>query len=416
MQGRHYFLKSQGSAAALRAVNHAVQRACTANNPGKRQMSLINYITQVQFGFGAIDLVQQECDRLGIRHPLVVTDTGVRAAGLCDQVLDKLADRSKIGIYDGTPPNPNEQAVRAAAGMYRDGRHDGIIAIGGGSSIDLAKGTAVCATHTGALKSFALIEGGAGRVSSATAPIIAIPTTAGTGSEVGRGAILILDDGRKVGIISPHLVPKSAICDPGLTMGLPPALTAATGMDAIAHCLETFMSPAFNPPADGIALDGLMRGWAHIERATQNPGDRDARLNMMSASMQGAMAFQKGLGCVHSLSHSLGGINPKLHHGTLNAIFLPAVVEFNSQADSMRKERKLERIAQAMALANPGDIGVELGAMTQRLGLPGGLEQLGVTRELFPRIVQGALADHSHKTNPREASEADYLWMLEQSM
>jgi 4-hydroxybutyrate dehydrogenase len=379
-------------------------------------MSLINYITQVQFGFGAIELLQQECDRLGIRHPLVVTDAGVRAAGLCDKVLDALTDRSRVGIFDQTPPNPNEQAVRSAANMYRDGRHDGIIAIGGGSSIDLAKGTAVCATHMGNLKSFALIEGGAGRVSSATAPIIAIPTTAGTGSEVGRGAILILDDGRKVGIISPYLIPKSAICDPELTMGLPPLLTAATGMDAIAHCLETFMSPAFNPPADGIALDGLMRGWTHIERATQDPTDRDARLNMMSASMQGAMAFQKGLGCVHSLSHALGGINPKLHHGTLNAIFLPAVIQFNSQADSMQKERKLERIAQAMSLSDPRNIGTELAAMTQRLGLPNGLAQLGVTRDLFPRIIQGALADHSHKTNPREASEEDYVRMLEQSM
>jgi 4-hydroxybutyrate dehydrogenase len=379
-------------------------------------MSLINYITQVQFGFGAIELLQQECDRLGIRHPLVVTDAGVRAAGLCDKVLDALTDRSRVGIFDQTPPNPNEQAVRSAADMYRDGRHDGIIAIGGGSSIDLAKGTAVCATHMGNLKSFALIEGGAGRVSSATAPIIAIPTTAGTGSEVGRGAILILDDGRKVGIISPYLIPKSAICDPELTMGLPPLLTAATGMDAIAHCLETFMSPAFNPPADGIALDGLMRGWTHIERATQDPTDRDARLNMMSASMQGAMAFQKGLGCVHSLSHALGGINPKLHHGTLNAIFLPAIIQFNSQADSMQKERKLERIAQAMSLSDPRNIGTELAAMTQRLGLPNGLAQLGVTRDLFPRIIQGALADHSHKTNPREASEEDYVRMLEQSM
>jgi alcohol dehydrogenase class IV len=149
---------------------------------------------------------------------------------------------------------------------------------------------------------------------------------------VGRGAILILDDGRKVGVISPFVVPRVAICDPDLTLGLPPALTAATGMDAIAHCIETFLASAFNPPADGIALDGLWRAWRHIERATREPGDRVARLNMMSASMQGALAFQKGLGCVHSLSHSLGGINPRLHHGTLNAIFLPAVLEFNQHA------------------------------------------------------------------------------------
>ncbi|MGP1614067.1 MAG: iron-containing alcohol dehydrogenase, partial [Pollutimonas bauzanensis] len=247
---------------------------------------------------------------------------------------------------------------------------------------------------------------------------IAIPTTAGTGSEVGRGAILILNDGRKVGVLSPHLVPKSAICDPSMTLDLPAMLTAATGMDAIAHCLETFMSPAFNPPADGIALDGLRRAWLHIERATRNPQDREARLNMMSASMQGAMAFQKGLGCVHSLSHSLGGINPKLHHGTLNAVFLPAVIEFNAASPSLQQEQKLERMAQAMGLENSGAeaIGAAIQDLSKRLGLPAGLAEMGVSRDLFPRIVHGALADHSHKTNPREASDADYVWMLERSM
>jgi len=269
-------------------------------------MALINYITHVQFAFGAIELLQQECERIGIRRPLVVTDAGVRATGIVDRVIAQLADPSAAGVFDQTPPNPNEAAVRLAAEMYRVGGYDGIIAVGGGSSIDLAKGLAVCGTHDGPLKQFAVIEGGAARITAATAPVIAIPTTAGTGSEVGRGAILILDDGRKVGVLSPHLIPKSAICDPELTLGLPPLMTAATGMDAIAHCLETFMAPGFNPPADGIALDGLRRGWLHIERATREPGDRDARLNMMSASMQGAMAFQKGLGCVHSLSHSLG--------------------------------------------------------------------------------------------------------------
>src|SRR6188768_4140838 len=323
-------------------------------------MALINYITQIQFEFGAIGLLGQQCERVGIRRPLIVTDRGVKAAGIIDTVLDALGHAGPVALYDGTPPNPNEAAVREAVGAYIKGDCDGIVAVGGGSSIDLAKGVAVCATHDGPLQSFAVIEGGADRITSRTAPVIAVPTTAGTGSEVGRGAILILDDGRKVGVISPFVVPKVAICDPALTLGLPPALTAATGMDAIAHCIETFLAPAFNPPADGIALDGLERAWAHIERATQDGQDRDARLNMMSASMQGAMAFQKGLGCVHSLSHPLGGVDPRLHHGTLNALFLPAVVRFNAGAESIARERRLERMAHAMGLPGCDAQGTQL--------------------------------------------------------
>lgn len=379
-------------------------------------MSLINYITQIQFDFGAIQLLKDECARIGIHRPLIVTDKGVRAAGIIDTVLDALASPTPVTIYDGTPPNPNEAAVRDAVAAYRDGNCDGIVAVGGGSAIDLAKGVAVCATHEGPLQSFAVIEGGLARITSRTAPVIAVPTTAGTGSEVGRGAILILDDGRKVGVISPFVVPKVAICDPALTLGLPSTLTAATGMDAIAHCIETFLAPAFNPPADGIALDGLWRAWRHIERVTHQPDDHAGRLNMMSASMQGALAFQKGLGCVHSLSHSLGGINPRLHHGTLNAIFLPAVIEFNQEAPTVRDEDKLNRLAKAMGLGSGAEVAPSLRAMTERLGLPTSLAQLGVTREMFPDIVKGALKDHSHKTNPRAASESDYLAMLEASM
>jgi len=378
-------------------------------------MALINYITQIQFEFGALRLLKSECERVGIKRPLVVTDRGIKAAGIVDKVLSALGADYDVPVYDGTPPNPNEAAVRDAVAVFVDERCDGIIAVGGGSSIDLAKGVAVCATHDGPLQSFAVIEGGATRITSATAPVIAIPTTAGTGSEVGRGAILILDDGRKVGVISPYVVPKSAICDPELTLKLPATMTAATGMDAIAHCIETFMAPAFNPAADGIALDGLWRAWRHIERATAHPDDKTARLNMMSASMQGALAFQKGLGCVHSLSHSLGGINPRLHHGTLNAIFLPAVIAFNEDAPTVREEGKLARLAQAMGLENPANVGPSIREMTQRLGLPATLSGVGVTREMFPGIVKGALKDHSHKTNPRDASESDYHAMLEAS-
>ena len=180
------------------------------------------------------------------------------------------------------------------------------------------------------------------------------------------------------------------------------------------------MAPAINPPADGIALDGLARGWAHIERATRDGHDIDARWNMMSASLQGALAFQKGLGCVHSLSHSLGGVNPRLHHGTLNAMFLPAVVLFNAPADSMQKDQRLQRIAQAIGLAG-GDaqghaVADAIRALNARLGLPSGLAAMGVTADLFERVIDGALADHCHKTGPRIATRDDYRAMLAASM
>ena len=382
-------------------------------------MATINYITQVQLDFGALALLPQECARAGISRPLVVTDAGVRAAGLLDRAIAALGALPHA-VFDATPSNPTEAAVRLAARAYLDNGCDGLVAVGGGSSIDLAKGVAIAATHEGPLKGYATIEGGSPRISERVAPLIAVPTTAGTGSEVARGAIVIVDDGRKLGFHSWHLVPKTALLDPELTLGLPPFLTAATGMDAIAHCMETFMAPAVNPPADGIGLDGLERAWRHIERATQDGSDREARWNMMSASMQGAMAFQKGLGCVHSLSHSLGGANPKLHHGTLNAMFLPAVIKFNASAESMRKDRRLARMAHAMGLAasdETGDVVADaIRAMNTRLGLPSGLAALGVTASMFERIVDGALADHCHKTNPRVATRDDYVRMLEDSM
>ncbi|MDB5958276.1 iron-containing alcohol dehydrogenase [Ramlibacter sp.] len=378
-------------------------------------MSLIYYVTQIQFEFGATRLLKQECERVGIKRPLVVTDAGVRAAGVLQKALDAL-EGLPYAVFDGTPSNPTEEAVRAASAIYRAQGCDGLVAVGGGSAIDCAKGVAILATHEGPLTHYATIEGGSARISERVAPLIAVPTTSGTGSEVARGAIIIVDDHRKLGFHSWHLVPKTAICDPELTMGLPPKLTAATGMDAIAHCMETFMAAAFNPPADGIALDGLERGWSHIERATRDGSDREARLNLMSASMQGAMAFQKGLGCVHSLSHSLGGVDPRLHHGTLNALFLPAVVRFNAQAPSVQKDRRLDRMAQAMGVRSGSDIPEAIRELNARLGLPSGLAAVGVERAQFDKIIDGAMADHCHKTNPREASREDYVRMLEESL
>ncbi len=378
-------------------------------------MAFINYVTQIQFDFGAIALLESECRRVGITRPMVVTDPGVKAAGVLQKALDALAGLP-VTVFDQTPSNPTEAAVMAAAALYREQGCDGLIAVGGGSAIDCAKGVAIAATHEGPLTRYATIEGGSPRITDRVAPLIAVPTTSGTGSEVARGAIIIVEDHRKLGFHSWHLVPRAAICDPELTLGLPGRLTAATGMDAIAHCMETFMSAAFNPPADGIALDGLERGWAYIERATLLGSDREARRQLMSASMQGAMAFQKGLGCVHSLSHSLGGVDPRLHHGTLNAVFLPAVIRFNAEAKSMKDERRLDRMAHAMGLRSGLDVAQAVHDMSGRLGLPQGLAAMGVEESWFDKIIEGAMADHCHLTNPRLASAQDYREMLLASM
>lgn len=382
-------------------------------------MALIFYLTHVHLGFGTINELKSECARVGIRRPMIVTDKGVAAAGLAQRAIDATGGLP-VTVFDETPSNPTEAMVLKATAQYKDAGCDGLIAIGGGSSIDLAKGIAIAATHPEPLTTYATIEGGSTKITEAAAPLIAIPTTAGTGSEVARGAIIILEDGRKLGFHSWHLLPKSAICDAELTLGLPPALTAATGMDAIAHCIETFLAPAFNPPADGIALDGLERAWANIERATRDGTDRDARLNMMSASMQGAMAFQKGLGCVHSLSHPLGGVKVDgktgLHHGTLNAVVLPAVLRFNETAETVVRDNRYARMRRVMNLPAGADLAQAVHDLTARLGLPTGLRQMGVPEYALEHVVEGALLDHCHKTNPRIATADDYRRMLAESM
>jgi alcohol dehydrogenase class IV len=378
-------------------------------------MSLINYVTRVQFGYGEIATLKGELELAGITRPVIVTDKGVRALGILERI-ETATGITPAAVFDETPSNPNEAAAVKATALFREAKGDGIVAIGGGSALDLAKAVAVMGAHEGPLKTYAVIEGGLEKITARTFPTIAIPTTAGTGSEVGRAAIIILDDGRKVGLLSPYLVPKAAIVDPELTMSLPPMLTAATGMDAISHCIETFLAPSFNPPADGIALEGLRRGWANIRLAVEEPGNRDARANMAIVATMGAMAFQKGLGCVHSLSHSLGGLNPKLHHGTLNAIFMPPVLAFNRSAKTSVDENKYARLADSMGLAADVDIGAAIEDMTRAIGLPTRLSQLGVTADLFDKVVKGALADHSHRTNPRDATADDYHAMLQAAL
>ncbi len=375
-------------------------------------MATISYLTTVQFDYGAIKLVGAECKRLGIARALIVTDRGIRASGLLERLRENLAGTASFEVYEDTPPNPTETAVRDALARYRQVEANGIVAIGGGSSMDLGKAVALLATHPEPLAQYAAVEGGVPRITAAVAPLIAIPTTAGTGSEVGRGSVIVLDDGRKLGFLSPHLLPKVALCDPELTLSLPPLLTAATGMDAVAHCVETFLAPAVNPPAEAIAIDGLTRAAAHIERAAGSGQDREARWNMMMAAMEGALAFQKGLGAVHSLSHPLGALpGLKLHHGTLNAVLMPAVLRFNRPAVG----DKLERIGRAMGLREGADVAQTVADLNRRLGLPPGLAAMGVPREALARIAEAAPKDHCHATNPRPASVSDYLGILEEA-
>ena len=248
---------------------------------------------------------------------------------------------------------------------------------------------------------------------SKVAPVIAIPTTAGTGSEVGRGALINLSDGRKVGLISPYLIPKRAICDPDLTLMLPPRLTAATGMDALSHCIETFLSPRFNPPADAIALDGAGRIVRHLERAVENGADREARAELMMGALEGGLTFQKGLGAVHGLSHALGSLKePSLHHGTLNAVPLPSVLRFNAS----HVGDKYERLALAMGLGAGTDLAAFIEDLNARIGLPGSLREMGVPSSCLPEMALNAERDHSTATNPRPTTAADYAALLEDSV
>jgi alcohol dehydrogenase class IV len=369
-------------------------------------VALISYLTQVEFESGALSTLPAALEQLQVRRPLIVTDKGVARAGLLDRLVHTLPQAMHgAPVYDGTPANPTEDAVADALALYQAGGCDGLVALGGGSSIDLAKGVALLATHPGPLQDYALILGGLSRISASVAPLVAIPTTAGTGSEVGRGALLTLRDERKLGFISPHLIPKRALCDPELTLGLPPLLTAATGMDAFTHCVETFLSPKVNPPADAIALDGAARAWTWIEAAVSDGSNLQARWHMMMASLQGALAFQKGLGAVHSMSHPLGGVKGlALHHGTLNAVLLPAVLRFNAT----HAGEKYDRLRAALGLEAGADLAAEVAALNARIGLPPSLRSMGVPRDVLPRMVAGAVADHSTPTNPRPLSEADF--------
>ena len=376
-------------------------------------MALINYLTRVQFDYGAVQLLKEELEALGVNRPMIVTDEGVRSAGLLEPVLSSIVQDPEPTIFDETPGNPTEEVLEAALALYGERGCDGLIGVGGGSSIDLAKGVALMATHEPPLERYAAILGGVERIASDLAPVIAIPTTAGTGSEVGRAALLTLRDGRKLAFIAPNMIPRAAICDPELTLGLPRGLTAATGMDALTHCIETFLSPRVNPPADAIALDGVNRAMRFIQRAVGDGTDGEARWNMMMASLQGGMTFQKGLGAVHAMSHPLGGLSePVLHHGTLNAVISPAVLRFNAN----HVGDKYDRLREAMGLTAGADVAEAMEALNRRIGMPANLREMGVTDEVLPRMIEGAVVDHCNASNPRPTDASAYERLFAEAM
>ncbi len=377
-------------------------------------MSLITYLTRVHFADGVLEeAVAAEVSALGIKRPLIVTDKGLVDCGLVERLLDAFPVGVEPQVFDETPSNPHEAACTAAAEMYTALQCDGLIGFGGGSSIDLAKATGLLASHGGELSAYAAIEGGTSRIRNKLPPLIAIPTTAGTGSEVGRASVMIVADGRKLGILSPYMIPTVAICDPTLTIELPRDLTAATGMDALTHCVETYISTAYNPPADGIAIDGLKRAFSNIERAVSSGKDINARREMMAAAMNGALAFQKGLGGVHAMSHALGGLpGYQLHHGKLNAILLPHVLEFNAPAVGER----YPDLCQAMGLNGSTDLCDAVVRLNERIGLPPNLSGLGVDHEAIELAAPLAEKDHTNSTNPRLATANDYYRLMENAL
>jgi len=371
-------------------------------------MATITYPTLMEIDFGAIQVLGDALWRNGIKRPLICTDKGVVDCGVFDMVRSVLPNEITPTVFDGTPGNPTEKAVREALALYKENDCDGIIAIGGGSSIDLGKGVALTASHDGPINDWSAMNGGKDKIGKAP-PIIAIPTTAGTGSEVGGGSVLITDDGHKVVVVSSNLIPKMAICDPELTLSLPKHLTAATGMDAMAHCIEAYLTNAINPPAAAIGLDGLERVVTYLKRAVDDGNDRDARWNMMMAASEGAMAFAKGLGSVHSMSHAVGA-NDKLgaHHGTLNAVFLPTVLRFN--ADHVGN--KYEQLRRAMGLADNADISDWISEYNQTLGLPENLGAMGVTADMVPGLATHCMTDACHFANPKLPTVEEYEKMF----
>ena len=365
----------------------------------------LNYFNKPYFENGALGKISEVLETLEIKNPLVCTDPGLSSIGMTDKIRDLISNEISPTFYEETPANPTEKAVNEALELYRANDCDGVVGFGGGSSMDLAKAVALMANHDGNLLDYAVNEGGYGKITE-TMPMIAIPTTSGTGSEVSVGSLIIMNDGRKLILASPHLMPNAAICDPELTEGLPPVLTAGAGMDALTHCIEAILSQINDPPAEAVGIDGIEKiiKEESLVRACKDGKDKDARWNMMMASTEGAMAFSKGLGAVHSMSHAAGANQElKLHHGTLNGVILPSVLRFNHDHIG----NKYSRILRAMGKNESIDLANEIEKLNERIGLPKGLAEMGVTENMIPDLVAHSITDPSNFTSPKVPTEKE---------
>ena len=374
----------------------------------------LNYFNKPYFENGALGKISEVLETLGIKNPLVCTDPGLSSIGMTDKIRDLISNEISPTFYEETPANPTEKAVNEALELYRANDCDGVVGFGGGSSMDLAKAVALMANHDGNLLDYAVNEGGYGKITE-TMPMIAIPTTSGTGSEVSVGSLIIMNDGRKLILASPHLMPNAAICDPELTVGLPPVLTAGAGMDALTHCIEAILSPINDPPAEAVGIDGIEKiiKEESLVRACKDGQDKDARWNMMMASTEGAMAFSKGLGAVHSMSHAAGANQElKLHHGTLNGVILPSVLRFNHD----HVGNKYSRILRAMGKNESIDLANEIEKLNERIGLPKGLAEMGVTEDMIPNLVAHSITDPSNFTSPKVPTEKEWEKLFLEAM
>ena len=366
----------------------------------------LNYFNRPYFENGAIKKISEVLKTQEIKNPLICTDPGLSSIGMTDRIRNLISNEFSSSFYEETPANPTEKAVDEALELYKANDCDGVIGFGGGSSIDLAKAVALMANHKGNLIDYSVNEGGYEKITE-TMPMIAIPTTSGTGSEVSVGSLITMNDGRKLIFASPHLIPNAAICDPELTIGLPPVLTAGSGMDALTHCIEAILSPINDPPAEAVGIDGIEKiiKEESLIKACKDGQDKEARWNMMMASTEGAMAFSKGLGAVHSMSHALGANQElRLHHGTLNAVILPSVLRFNKD----HVGNKYSRIARAMGKKESIDLANEIEKLNEEIGIPSNLAEMGVTEDMIPKLVAHAITDPSNLTTPRLPSQEEW--------
>lgn len=360
----------------------------------------------MKFGFDAIKELSACCAASGMQKPLILTDKGLTEAGVLQKVLDAQPDGFNYAVFDAIPPNPNLAAVLAAAEHYTNENCDGIIALGGGSVIDSAKGLRVAVSHPRPLIDYMRFEA---TIEPIVPPCIAVPTTAGTGAELTpAGGIHPEDHLRVMPVVSPFVKPDMTICDPGLTLSLPPFLTAATGFDAISHCLDSYFAAKFDPILDAVALDGIRRITRYIERAMSDGNDREARWHMMLGSVQGGMCMYKGLGVMHSLAITLG--DEGLHHGHLCAIATPPTLRFHIN----KADERLKDIADAFGAKKGTTADEAAEAFIAKLGLETSLEKLGYKNRDFDSMAQACTKTGQHRTASFQPTVAEYRAMLEE--